>query len=53
MAMAEQRPIVLLTGSPGAGKSTLAMALAQRFPFGVHIPIDDLRTRVVLRSTVG
>jgi predicted ATPase len=45
--MVEQHPIFLLTGSPGAGKTTLALAFAQRFSFGVHIPIDDLRTWVV------
>jgi chloramphenicol 3-O-phosphotransferase len=40
-------PIVLLTGTPGSGKSSVAVALARRYRFGMHIPVDDLREWVV------
>jgi chloramphenicol 3-O-phosphotransferase len=40
-------PIFLLTGTPGSGKSSVAVALARRFPLGMHIPVDDLREWVV------
>jgi chloramphenicol 3-O-phosphotransferase len=37
----------IITGGPGAGKSTVSRALLQRFPFGLHLPVDDLRELVV------
>ena len=39
--------IFVVSGSPGAGKSSVSRALAQRFPRGVHVPVDDLRDLVV------
>jgi chloramphenicol 3-O-phosphotransferase len=45
--MPEQPPIFLITGTPGAGKSSVSTALMKRFPFGLHIPVDDLREWVV------
>jgi hypothetical protein len=40
-------PIFVLTGPPAGGKSTIARALLQRYEFGLHIPVDDLREWVV------
>ncbi len=42
-----QLPLFLITGAPGAGKTATARALMRRFPFGLHIPVDDLREWVV------
>jgi hypothetical protein len=39
--------IFVISGSPGAGKSSVSRALVQRFPRGVHVPVDDLRELVV------
>ena len=40
-------PIFLITGTPGAGKTSVARALMQRYPHGLHLPLDDLRGWVV------
>lgn len=40
-------PIFYITGVPGSGKSSVATALMQRFPFGMHLPVDDMREFVV------
>lgn len=45
--MSTLAPIVILAGTPGAGKSSVAAALLGRFARGLHLPIDDLRERVV------
>src|SRR5919199_43088 len=45
--MTDSPPIFLITGPPGAGKTSIATRLMQRFPFGLHIPVDDLREWVV------
>ena len=39
--------IFLISGTPGAGKTTVSTALMRRFEFGLHIPVDDLREWVV------
>ena len=40
-------PVTLLVGPPAVGKSTAARALCARFARSVHVPVDDLRTRVL------
>ena len=37
----------IITGGPGAGKSTVSRALLQRFLFGLYLSGDDLRELVV------
>jgi chloramphenicol 3-O-phosphotransferase len=49
------QPIFILTGAPASGKTSVAKALLKRFPYGVHIPVDDLRGMVVsgLSNPIG
>jgi Chloramphenicol phosphotransferase-like protein len=41
------QPIFLVMGTSASGKSTVSRALMQRFKFGLHVPVDDLRHMVV------
>ena len=43
----ESPPIFFITGAPATGKSTLSKVLLSRFPFGIHLPVDELREMVV------
>ncbi len=40
-------PIFVISGVPGAGKTSVCKALLRRFAFGLHLPVDDLREFVV------
>lgn len=44
---AASRPVFLITGIPGAGKTTVASSLAARFERGVHIEGDALQGMIV------
>jgi adenylate kinase family enzyme len=38
---------VLLTGIPGAGKTTVARLVAKQFPLGAHIEADEIQNLIV------
>lgn len=39
--------IFIITGAPGSGKTSVARALLQHFPTGLHLPVNELRAFVV------
>jgi len=42
-----ERAVIIVSGTQGAGKSTVARALAARFDRGVHIEADQLQQMIV------
>jgi cytidylate kinase len=47
VALTDEQVMVLVTGVPASGKSTVSAALARRFPRGVHVRGDAFRRMVV------
>ena len=47
MALTDEHVMVLVTGVPASGKSTVSAALARRFERGVHVRGDAFRRMVV------
>lgn len=47
MVLTDERPVVLITGVPAAGKSTVADLLARQFVRGAHVRGDLFRRMVV------
>jgi len=45
--MSPRAPVIVLSGIPGVGKSTLAALLARRFPRAVHLEADLLQRIIV------
>lgn len=45
--MIAQPAVFLVSGIPGAGKTTVSQALAERFERGVHIEADTLQRMIV------
>ncbi|MBA2463263.1 MAG: AAA family ATPase [Actinobacteria bacterium] len=39
--------VVLISGVPGAGKTTVARLLAQRLPLAAHIEADEIQNLIV------
>lgn len=35
--------VLIITGPPGAGKTSVALAICERFDRMVHVPVDDVR----------
>lgn len=44
--MQDASPVFVITGQLSAGKSTVARALLDRFPFGYHVDVDGIREMV-------
>jgi chloramphenicol 3-O-phosphotransferase len=44
--VAHTHPVFVITGQLAAGKSTVARALLDRFPFGYHVDVDGMREMV-------
>lgn len=40
-------PVFVISGVPGTGKSSVSIALMERFPRGIHIPVDNIRSWMV------